>query len=104
MRIARHLVLFTTNYPFTYTGGETMFVHPEIPHLAAEFAREGMTIVPLHTTGSQLPLPPGVRVDQGLATSWKRCGLWHYLRAVSWPNFFSELSRGWRQGVVGSKR
>ena len=51
MSVARHLVLFTTNYPFTYTGGETMFVHPEMPHLASEFAREGVTVVPLHNTG-----------------------------------------------------
>lgn len=105
MSIARHLVLFTTNYPFTYTGGETMFVHPEMPHLASEFAREGVTVVPLHDTGSQLPLPPGVRVDQGLATSWKRRKLWHYLRAVSWPGFFPELWLGWQQGGwVGAAR
>jgi glycosyltransferase involved in cell wall biosynthesis len=105
MSIARHLVLFTTNYPFTYTGGETMFVHPEMPHLASEFAREGVTVVPLHDTGSQLPLPPGARVDQGLATSWKRGKLWHYLRAVSWPGFFPELWRGWQQGGwVGAAR
>ena len=105
MSVARHLVLFTTNYPFTYTGGETMFVHPEMPHLASEFAREGVTVVPLHDTGSQLPLPPGVRVDQGLATSWKRRKLWHYLRAVSWPGFFPELRRGWKQGGwVGAAR
>ena len=105
MSIARHLVLFTTNYPFTYTGGETMFVHPEMPHLASEFAQEGVTVVPLHDTGSQLPLPPGVRVDRGLATSWKRRKLWHYLRAVSWPGFFPELRRGWKQGGwVGAAR
>ena len=105
MSVARHLVLFTTNYPFTYTGGETMFVHPEMPHLASEFAREGVTVVPLHNTGSQLPLPPGVRVDQGLAMSWKHLKLWHYLRAVSWPGFFPELQRGWKQGGwVGAAR
>jgi len=105
MSIARHLVLFTTNYPFTYTGGETMFVHPEMPHLASEFAQEGVTVVPLHDTGSQLPLPAGVRVDQGLATSWKRRKLWHYLHAVSWPGFFPELRRGWQQGGwVGAAR
>jgi glycosyltransferase involved in cell wall biosynthesis len=105
MSIARHLVLFTTNYPFTHTGGETMFVHPEIPHLESAFAREGITVVPLHDAGSRLPLPPGVRVDQGLATSWKRQKLWHYLRAVSWPGFFHELWRGWRLGGwVGAAR
>ena len=105
MSIARHLVLFTTNYPFTYTGGETMFVHPEIPHLASVFAREGVTVVPLHDTGLRLPLPPGVSVDQGLAKSWKRGKLWHYLHAVSWPGFFHKLWRGWQLGGwVGAAR
>lgn len=99
--IARHLVLFTTNYPFTYTGGETMFVHPEMPHLAETFAQEGVTVVPLHATGSQLPLPPSVLVDHSLATNWQHRKLWHYLHAVSWPGFFPELRRGWRQGGWG---
>ncbi|MCB1973772.1 MAG: glycosyltransferase [Burkholderiaceae bacterium] len=105
MSIARHLVLFTTNYPFAYTGGETMFVHPEMPHLASAFAQEGVTVVPLHHTGSQLPLPLGVRVNQGLASIWKRRKLWHYLRAISWPGFFPELWRGWQQGgLIGAAR
>ena len=105
MSIARHLVLFTTNYPFTYTGGETMFVHPEMPHLAEAFVQDGVTVVPLHSTGSQLPLPPGVRVNQALATDWRCRKLWHYLHAVSWPGFFPELRRGWQQGGwVGAAR
>lgn len=105
MSIARHLVLFTTNYPFTYNGGETMFVHPEMSHLAETFAQEGVTVVPLHATGSQLPLPQGVLLDQSLATDWRRRKLWHYLHAVLWPGFFPELRRGWQQGGwVGAAR
>lgn len=101
--MTRELVLFTTNHPFTHTGGETMFVEPELPLLAREF--NSVLVVPLHVGGRQLELPPGVRLDRSLAERWQR-GTWrHMLGAPAWPAFFPELVRGWRQGGwVGAAR
>lgn len=99
----RSVLLFTTNHPFSYTGGETMFVAPELPHLAAQF--ESLCVVPLHDSGAQWPLPPGVQLDRGLAARWRRLGWWHALCAPCWPGFGAELRRGWQQGGwVGAAR
>jgi glycosyltransferase involved in cell wall biosynthesis len=99
------LVLLSTNFPFTYTGGETMFIAPELPHLARAFAAEGVTVVPLFDSGAELPLPEGVGLDRRLATDWRRRRLLAYLRAPAWPGFLSEMWRGARQGGwVGAVR
>lgn len=90
-----HLVLFTTNYPFTFTGGETMFIAPELPHLLREF--EAVRVVPLHDQGDLLPLPPGLVLDRSLAQRWRR-RVGHLLAAPLWPGFWREAWRGLRQG------
>ncbi len=97
------LVLFTTNHPFTHTGGETMFVGPELPALVRSFA--SVTLVPLHDDGHELPLPAGCTVDRGLAARWVRARWRWALRAMAWPAFWSELMRGARRGGwVGAAR
>ena len=90
------LVLLTTNHPFTFTGGETMFVGPELPALAAAFDR--VSVVPLHARGARLPLPAGVTLDATLAEDWRRRRAWYTLTAPAWPGFAREFARGWRQG------
>lgn len=97
------LVLLTTNHPFTHTGGETMFVGPELPALAAAFDR--VSVVPLHARGARLPLPAGVTLDATLAEDWRRRRAWYTLTAPAWPGFAREFARGWRQGGwVGAVR
>lgn len=97
------LLLFTSNHPFAFTGGETMFVTPELPALAAAFDR--VTVVPLYARGEQLPLPPGVALDTGLAQTWWRWRIWHLLLAPTWPGFWPEFGRGWRHGGwIGAAR
>ena len=101
--MSRPLVLLTTNHPFTYNGGETMFVGPELPALAAAFA--SVQIVPLHDEGAQLPLPGGCTVDRSLAARWRGRPLYWAARAAGWPGFARELWRGWRMGGwVGAAR
>ncbi len=97
------LVLLTTNHPFTHTGGETMFVGPELAALAKAFDR--VLVVPLHDDGQALALPPGCQLDRGLAGRW-RAGRWRWAwRALRWPGFASELRRGWALGGwVGAAR
>jgi hypothetical protein len=75
-----------------------MFVQPELPHLASTFAREGITVVPLHDEGEELPLPNGVELNRGLAANWKQKKIGYYLWAPTWPGFGRELWCGWRQG------
>lgn len=102
-RNARELVLFTTNHPFTHTGGETMFVGPELPHLVRAFER--VRIVPLHDGGYALPLPDGAVLDRSLAAAWRAGRLRFTLRAWRWPGIVDELWRGWRHGGwVGAVR
>lgn len=97
------LILFTANYPFTYNGGETMFVAPEIPWLCRRF--DEVVVVPLHDGGEQLPLPPGGVLDRGLARRWRKAAAWYLLKALIWPGFFSEAWRGLMQGGwVGGAR
>lgn len=97
------LILFTTNHPFTHTGGETMFVGPELPYLAEAFAE--VWLVPLHDQGQALNIPDGVRLDRTLANCWGHRRWWHYLRAPLWPGYWPELRRGLRLGgVVGAAR
>jgi colanic acid/amylovoran biosynthesis glycosyltransferase len=99
----RPLVLFTTNHPFTHTGGETMFVGPELSALVALFPH--VQVVPLYDTGFELPMPAGCSVDRTLAASWRRRGLYWVARATAWPGFVPELWRGWRTGGwVGAAR
>ena len=101
--MSRELVLLTTNHPFTFTGGETMFVGPELPHLARAF--DALRIVPLHDSGQVLALPDGVTLDRGLAQRWRRGRLLHLLAAPLWPGFWPELWRGARHGGwVGAAR
>jgi glycosyltransferase involved in cell wall biosynthesis len=99
----RTLVLLTTNHPFTHTGGETMFVGPELLALARAF--EQVLVVPLHDDGERLVLPAGSDVDLGLAERWRRRRWRWALRALHWPGFWTELRRGWqRGGAVGAAR
>lgn len=82
-----------------------MFVQPELPHLASAFAREGITVAPLHDDGDELPLPSGVELNRGLAAYWKQKKIRHYLWAPTWPGFLQELWCGWRKGGwVGAAR
>jgi colanic acid/amylovoran biosynthesis glycosyltransferase len=90
------LVLFTTNYPFLHTGGEVMFVAPEIPHLVREFGE--VRVVPLHDRGVQVALPAGVSVDRTLAQSWRLQRPLHYLTALGWPGIAAELRQALRRG------
>lgn len=101
--MTRRLILFTANYPFTYNGGEVMFVAPELPLLSRYFSE--VLLVPLHDGGGQLPLPPGCSLDRGLARFWRRAAAWYLLKAVTWPDFFPELWRGLTAGGwVGAAR
>jgi len=97
------LLLFTTNHPFTFSGGETMFVGPELPHLVRAF--DAVRVVPLHDAGDCLPLPAAAVLDRTLARRWRRRRAWHYLEAPRWPGFWPELARGARHGGwVGAAR
>ena len=101
--VTRALVLFTTNHPFTHTGGETTFVEPELPHLATRF--DDLRAVPLYDDGAELPLPPGVTLDRTLATRWRKRRAAHYVLAPRWPGFWRELLQGLRRGGwVGAAR
>ena len=97
------LVLFTSNHPFTHNGGETMFVGPELPALAAAFG--SVLVVPLHDDGHELGLPAGCAVDRGLAQRWRGArGRWA-LQALCWPGLARELRRGLKNGgAVGAAR
>lgn len=92
----RCLLLFTSNHPYTYNGGETMFVTPELPHLVEAF--DAVRVLPLHDSGERLPLPAGAEVDRTLAARWRTRWPWHALRAPLWPGFAAELWRGLRHG------
>jgi hypothetical protein len=92
----RALVLLTANHPFTHTGGETMFVGPELPHLLRAFGR--LRIVPLHDCGPALVLPSDVVLDRRLATQWRGRRVRHVLGAPLWPGFWPEFWRGARHG------
>jgi colanic acid/amylovoran biosynthesis glycosyltransferase len=96
--VTRDLLLLTTNHPFTHTGGETMFVEPELPHLVQRFGT--VRLVPLHTRGQRLVVPEGVSLELGLAQRWRRHKALHFLRALAWPGFWPELWRGLQQGGV----
>jgi colanic acid/amylovoran biosynthesis glycosyltransferase len=102
-RARRELVIFTTNHPFTHSGGETMFVGPELPHLVRAFGRT--RVVPLHDGGTQLSMPEAVELDRSLATAWRAHRLRFTLLAWRWPGIAAELRRGWRHGGwVGAVR
>jgi glycosyltransferase involved in cell wall biosynthesis len=101
------VVLITTNYPYTYTGGETMFVAPEVRYLAQELAASGVSlvVVPQHALGAVTTVPCGVQVELGLSQMlrWRRA--WHWTTACAWPGFFSQLWHGLRRGGwVGAVR
>ena len=97
------LVLVTTNHPHTHTGGETMFVGPELRRLAT--AVEKVRVVPQHAEGLQLDLPDGVEVDRSLFKALRRARWSRYAAAPFWPGFGAELARALRRGgVVGCVR
>lgn len=97
------LVLVTTNYPYTFTGGEVMFVAPEIRCLAEAFP--GVVVVPQHAEGGELPLPDGATLACDLARALHRARWTRYLEAFAWPGFWGELWRAIRHGgVVGCVR
>lgn len=90
------LVVVTTNYPFTFNGGETMFVAPEMARLAQEF--EALTVAPLHTGGDRLDVPRGVDVDVRLAGMLRRGRIGAHVAALFGRGFWPEMRRGWRHG------
>jgi glycosyltransferase involved in cell wall biosynthesis len=97
------LVLITTNYPYTHTGGEVMFVAPEMQRLALQI--NNICVVPQNPLGARLPTPPGVTVDLSLAKALKRQRGWALLAAWFWPGFLAEFWRGFRKGGwVGAVR
>ena len=97
------LVLITSNYPYTHTGGEVMFVAPEVPHLAREVG--AVRVVPQHAMGHRLDVPAGVTVDLSLSSALRRARITSILRAPAWPGFWRELWRGLRcGGWVGAAR
>lgn len=73
-----------------------MFVAPELPWLCRQFDR--VLVVPLHDSGRQLELPPGAKVDRGLAKRWRRFAPWYLLLALAWPGMVGELFQALRQG------
>ncbi len=97
------LVFITTNYPYTYTGGEVMFIAPELQRLALHMP--DICVVPQNPLGTCLPTPTGVQVDLGLAKALRRQRVWALLTAWLWPGFGAELWRGFRLGGwVGAAR
>ena len=90
------LILVTTNYPYTHTGGEVMFVGPEIPCLVEAFGT--LRVVPLHARGERLEIPAGVEVDTTLSAALAARRWRDYLLAPAWPGFGAELARALQQG------
>jgi glycosyltransferase involved in cell wall biosynthesis len=98
-RAPPRLVLITTNHPHVYTGGEVMFVAPELQRLARELgATARLTVAPLHAEGARVDVPPGVEVDTSLSDALRRARFSSTLRAVAWPGFWREAWRACRQG------
>jgi glycosyltransferase involved in cell wall biosynthesis len=90
------LVLITTNHPFTHTGGEVMFIGPELKRLAREL--DAVRVVPLHAQGERVEVPAGVQVDTSLSDAMQRERISGYLRALWWPGIWLELMRAARHG------
>ena len=90
------LILITTNYPYTFTGGESMFVAPEMRRLVREFGT--VHVVPQHALGERLDVPPGVEVDTTLSKALLRSRWVSYLFALAWSGFWAELWRASRRG------
>jgi glycosyltransferase involved in cell wall biosynthesis len=90
------LVLITTNHPFVHTGGEVMFIGPELKRLARELGV--VRVVPLHAQGERVDVPEGVEVDTSLSDAMQRERFTAYLRALWWPGFWAELLRALRHG------
>ena len=101
--MSARLVLVTTNYPYAYTGGEVMFVAPEMPRLVRAFGT--VRVVPLHAQGERLDVPEGVQLDPSLSQAFLRERWSSYLRAFAWPGFWGEMGRAVRcGGWVGCAR
>ena len=90
------LVLITTNHPFVHTGGEVMFVGPELQRLVRKLGQ--LRVVPLYATGACVDVPEGVEVDTSLSDAVQRERFTAYLRALWWPGFWAELMRAVRHG------
>ena len=90
------LVLITTNHPFVHTGGEVMFVGPELKRLARECVP--VRVVPLHAQGERVAAPEGVEVDVSLSDAMQRERITAYFRALWWPGFWADLMRAVRRG------
>ncbi len=90
------LVLITTNHPFVHTGGEVMFVGPELKRLARELGV--VRVVPLHAQGERVVVPEGVQVDTSLSDAVQRERITAYFRALWWSGFWAELMRAVRHG------
>lgn len=100
------LVIVTTNHPFRFTGGEVMFVAPELPRVVRELgAAVRITVAPLHAVGERVEMPESVELDMSLSDALCRERLTSYLRAPFWPGAGREFLLGWRRGgVVGALR
>lgn len=95
--------MITMNHPFAHTGGETMFVAPELEQVTRSGLR--VRIAPLYARGQRFDLPPGSELDLGLARSLARNRLFDFLRAPFWPGFAAELTRALKLGgLVGVLR
>lgn len=90
------LVLVTSNHPFEHTGGERMFVAPELERLARELGP--VCVVPQHADGAAMPVPAGVEVDTSLSEALWRGRWWAYPLAPLWPGFAAEIARALRHG------
>ena len=101
------LVMVTANHPFVHTGGEVMFVGPELQRLARELAKAGaqVQLVPMHARGQQLHVPGGVVVDTSLCEALRRERISAHVRALFWPGFWAEIWRAVpRGGSTGCAR
>ena len=92
------LVLVTSNHPYEHTGGERMFVAPELQRLARAFG--SVVVVPQYACGPAMAVPANVTVDLGLSEAWQRGRWWAHLLAPAWPGFAAEFARALRRGGV----
>lgn len=93
---AGRLVLVTSNHPYEHTGGERMFVAPELQRLARAFGT--LVVAPQHALGPAMAVPDGVTVDASLSAAWRRGRWWAHLLAPAWPGFGAEFARALRKG------
>ena len=98
------VLVVTANYPYVRPGGEIAFIPPEIEALALHTDFR-LRVAPLRKSDRQVPLPPGVTLDDSLARAVGRGRLLDQMTAWKWPGFRAEFTRALRGGgVVGVVR